>query len=293
MASYSVLGLLIGLAGACWFAWHVLRPLPTSGYWPGWWYRNRELSTARLRTLAVGGVVAAVGFIGVASYPALTAVAVGLGLLLLGSLDQGLAGLGSPRRHTVPGSEAKSPRVAAATAAAAQPRFRWYVAALIPVYVIVIAAVNWEIGQLYPDYAAAPKGGYAQTKATVEATYPSDHDQVKYLYAVGGRSFEAVWFADGPEGHASQLRVGQNITIWYEVADPALSCSCTDPHELQRTANDASPIALLLSLLITAGFGLVGARLVLGNWHSVSALARTIKSSRGGTSGQAQSSRAP
>ena len=278
MAPYSVLGLVIGLAAACWFGWHVLRPLPISGYWPGWWYRNRDLSTSRLRTLAVGGVVGAVGFIGVASYPALTAVAVGLGLLLLGSLVQGLAVVGAPRSHPLPASEAASPRVAAATAA--QPRFTWYVAALIPAYVIVIAAVNWEIGQLFPAYASAPAGGYAQTKAMVEATYPSDHDQVKYSYTVAGHSFEAVSFAEGPEGNASQLRVGQMIAIWYEVSDPSQSCSCTDPHELQRTNNDASPIALLLSLLITAGFGLVAARLVLGSWQSVSALVGTITSSR-------------
>jgi hypothetical protein len=279
MASYSIVGLVVGLVGACWFGWHVLRPLPTHAYWPGWWYRNGDLSTVRLRTFAVGGVVGAVGFIGVASYPAVAGVAVGLGMLLLGSLVQVLAVLSSPTRDTPAGSGATSPRVAAATAA--QPRFTWYVAALIPAYVIVIGAVNWEIGQLFPAYASAPAGGYAQTKAIVEATYPSDHDQVKYVYAVGGRTFEAVSFAEGPEGHASQLIVGQAITIWYEVADPALSCSCMDPHELQRTNNDATPVALVLSLLITAGFGLMGARLVLGSWQSVSALVRMITSSRG------------
>lgn len=288
MAPYTIAGLLLGLVGASWFAWHFARPLPTTVYWPGWWYRNRWLSIFRLRLYAIGGMLASLGVIGVALYPALLEFAVGLGLIVLGSLLQAVIALGSRRGNLEDHAEARA-RVGL------RPTVEWpglgrKLAILLAGYLIVLATMTWVVAALYPDYPPPPAGGYAQTTGTVLATYPANHDQVRYSYSVGGRSFEAVWFADGPEGHASQLRVGQTISIWYEVGDPSRSCSCSDPHELAHSNNDRSLPAAFLALVVTGAFVLGGARWVLGSWQSVGELIEAITSrSRDEPTGEASS----
>jgi hypothetical protein len=113
---------------------------------------------------------------------------------------------------------------------------------LLPAYVIAALGASWVVEQILPTTGPPPHGGYAQATGSVEATDPSNHDQVRYSYRVGARTFEAAWSADGPQGHASTLKLGQTITIWYEVRDPSKSCYCTDPLELQRTDNDPGSV---------------------------------------------------
>jgi hypothetical protein len=160
---------------------------------------------------------------------------------------------------------------------------------LLPAYVIAALGASWVVEQILPTTGPPPHGGYAQATGSVEATDPSNHDQVRYSYRVGARTFEAAWSADGPQGHASTLKLGQTITIWYEVRDPSKSCYCTDPLELQRTDNDPGSVVLIVLVLLTAGFLLIGGRLMFGRWlaifESAIAAARGVRrlGSDGGT----------
>jgi hypothetical protein len=166
-------------------------------------------------------------------------------------------------------------------------RIKWTVLAyLVPLYAAAMFGTTWAAQQLFPATAGPPRDGYARTTATVEAAYPNDHDQVRYSYRVGDRTFVGVWFADGPQGHASSLKVGQAITIWYEVGDPSKSCDCVNPQELQRTNNDPTPLVLALLLLLTVGFVLIAGRLMLGRWLAIIQWARELSAGSFNTVGR-------
>src|SRR5438128_10267740 len=98
MPSYSVFGILVGLLGAAWFGWRLLHPLPTTSFWPGWWYRERSLSVQRLKLIAVTGILQSLGVIGISFYPALTVFASGILILLVGSLVQAVVSVTAPIR---------------------------------------------------------------------------------------------------------------------------------------------------------------------------------------------------
>lgn len=150
--------------------------------------------------------------------------------------------------------------------------------ALFVAWLITWATAAWIVSLLNPTISPVPSGGYTQTTGIVQATFPSQHDTVRYSYAVNGEIFEATWFADGPEGHADSLKIGQQITVWYETNNPARSCSCSDPHVLQRTSNDPTLDDLALFVLITALFLGIGSRVLLGGWLEFIDLARSISS---------------
>src|SRR5947199_35672 len=98
LSSYTILGILAGLLGASWFAWHWLRPLPTTSYWPGWWYTNRSLSVQRLKLIAVAGILQSLGVIGISFYPVLTVFLSGILILFVGSLAQALVSITAPAK---------------------------------------------------------------------------------------------------------------------------------------------------------------------------------------------------
>jgi hypothetical protein len=279
MPSYTIFGVVVGIIGGCWFGWHVMKPVPTGTYWPGWWNRSREFSVIGLRIYAVGGLFDSAGFAAVTFFPAAKPFVAGIALMVSGALLQGVAVVMFSRRGLATRSEPMPP----SEAIAGHPRFRWYFALLVPAWIAALVATGWLIGLALPRYGPIPAGGYSKVSATVVATYPADHNQVKYSYSVGGRTYEGVWFADGLDGSASQLRVGQAITIWYEVGNPARSCDCSDPHKLQRTDNDPEPITVFAFLVITAAFALVGGRLLLGSWQALADFVRVVTSSRWNT----------
>jgi hypothetical protein len=244
-------------------------------YWPGWWNRGRQFSVIGLRAYAVGGLLDSAGFAAISFYPAAKPFVAGVGLMVIGVLFQGTAVAMFSRRRSAAEAVPTPPR----GTISAHPRARWYIALLVAAWLITLVATGWLIGWAFPRYGPMPPGGYSKANATVVATYPADHNQVKYSYNIGGSAYQGVWFADGPEGSASQLRVGQAITIWYEVRHPAQSCDCSDPHVLQRTNNDPEPITLFAYLLISAAFALVGGRILLGSWQALAELARAVTSS--------------
>jgi hypothetical protein len=271
-------GVVVGLIAGSWFGWHLIKPVPTGTYWPGWSNRSREFSITGLRIYAVGGLLNSAGFAAVTFFPVAKPFVAGIALMVSGALLQGIAVVMFSRGG--PGLSVSTPRRGTVSG---HPRVRWYFAFLVPAWIAMLVATGWLIGLAFPKYGPIPPGGYSKVSATVLATYPADHNQVKYSYSVGGSTYEGVWFADGPGGSASQLRVGQAIAIWYEVRNPARSCDCSDPHELQRTNNDVEPIAMFAYLLITAAFALAGGRLLLGSWQALVDFVRVVTSSNWST----------
>jgi hypothetical protein len=245
------------------------------------WFRQSSLSVANLRILAIAGLLESVGVSGIALYPRLAVVAGGVALFLGGALMQGVIVLVG--KHEISASASKDhPSSIASTTAT---RVKWtFLALLLPLYIVVTFGAAWAVKQLLPATTGPPPGGYAQTSAKVDATFPNDHDQVKYSYTVRGLTYQALWFADGPEGHASTLKVGQTITIWYEVNDPSKSCSCINPQELQRSSNDPTPLVLAMLVFLTAGFVLIAGRLIFGRWLAIVQWARELGSARRFTS---------
>lgn len=273
VAGYTVFGLVAGLFGAAWFGWHFARPMPTGNYWPGWWYRGRQFSILGLRLYAAGGVLDSVGLAGVTFYPSIVPFVVGIAAMASGVLLQGVAVVACSRQ----GSLSEQP-VSRPVPAGLHPRFGWRLALLLPCWVAALAVAGWLINQSFPAYGPPPQGGYAHAAATVEATDPANHNEVKYVYTVAGRTYQGAWFADGPDGDASQLRIGQTISIWYQVSDPNRSCDCRDPHDLQQTGSDSAPISLLAFFLISAAFGLVAVRMLFGRWEAIFDLIQVISS---------------
>ncbi len=161
---------------------------------------------------------------------------------------------------------------------------RLIVSVLVLAYFATLALAVALIGYVWPGENPEPVGGFVRTTGVVEATNPSQHNEVRYRYAVAAQSYEASWFADGPEGDAAHLRIGQTITVWYEAAKPSLSCSCVDPHDMLRTRNDTTPQVFAAFFTLTVGFlGLAG-RLLYGSWSSIFDSARTAVTNVKGTS---------
>jgi len=151
---------------------------------------------------------------------------------------------------------------------------------LVVAYLATLALATAMIGSVWPGRNPEPVGGFVRITGVVEATNPSQHNEVRYRYAVAGRTYEGAWFADGPEGDAAHLRIGQTITVWYEAARPSLSCSCVDPHDMLQTNTDTTPQLFGAFLVLTVGFlGLAG-RLLYGSWFSIFAAARRLASTQ-------------
>ncbi len=76
----------------------MIRPLPTTSYWPGWWYTKRSLSLRRLKLIALAGILESIGVIGISFYPALTMFLLGILVLLVGALAQTLISVTAPAK---------------------------------------------------------------------------------------------------------------------------------------------------------------------------------------------------
>ncbi len=95
-----------------------------------------------------------------------------------------------------------------------------------------------------------------------------------------------MWFADGPEGHAASLRIGQSITVWYETDNPSRSCSCSDPYELRRDNNDLVFLGAVAFLVVTAAFLAIASRTFAGDWLAFIESAQSFFNSVGSRSDQ-------
>ncbi len=78
---------------------------------------------------------------------------------------------------------------------------------------------NRSLGTALRDHGAIITG-------KVTGTDPADHNSVSYSFVAHGKTYRTGYFGDGPQGVASELSVGQNITIVYDSQDPTQSCYC-------------------------------------------------------------------
>jgi len=143
-------------------------------------------------------------------------------------------------------------------------------------WLVAVAALSVGVSILVPARSPVPPGGYTRTIGTVEAAYPSQHDSVRYRYVANGQVLEATWFADSPERDAGSLRIGQQITVWYETDNPTRSCSCSDPNELRAENDEPAFVEAALIGLTTLLFLAIGSRVLSGNWLGFAEMAVSI-----------------
>jgi len=141
-------------------------------------------------------------------------------------------------------------------------------------WLIAVAALSWGVSILIPGKSPVPLGGYTRTTGTVEATYPSQHNSVKYRYVANGQVHEGTWFA---EGDARSLRIGQQITVWYEADNPSRSCSCSDPNDLRPENDEPAFVEAVLLGLTTLLFLAIGSRVLSGDWLGFIEVALSIR----------------
>lgn len=108
----------------------------------------------------------------------------------------------------------------------------------------VAAIWGWnQVTQRQDFYGGLYRNG-TQTNAVVLHTDPRNHNEVQYSYQVDGKTFTSWSNADGPDGTADQLHIGQSIRIVYDRTRPAISCDCIP------TAADASSVVTIASQVL-------------------------------------------
>jgi Protein of unknown function (DUF3592) len=149
--------------------------------------------------------------------------------------------------------------------------------ALLIGWFVTVAVLSWGVSILIPGRSPVPPGGYTRTIGTVEATHPSEHNSVRYRYVVNGQVLDGAWFAHGPEGDAGSLRIGQQITVWYEANNPTRSCSCSDPNELRPENDEPAFVEAVVLGLTTLLFLSIGSRVLSGDWLGFIEVAMSIR----------------
>ncbi len=100
---------------------------------------------------------------------------------------------------------------------------------LLAIWAVLTAAVFALIAALdgsnQQRYEALIHHG-STTKAIVIGTDPSNHDTVSYSFSVAGQRYSSSDRSDPPNPPAGLLRVGQAITVVFDVRDPNVSCAC-------------------------------------------------------------------
>ena|SRR5438270_218647 len=85
--------------------------------------------------------------------------------------------------------------------------------------------------------------------ATVTRAEPDQHNTVEYTYMVDGITHHGADAANGLDGPASGLRVGQQIRIYYDNRDPDKSCDCI-PDEVAADAGVANVESIPLAICV-------------------------------------------
>ena len=101
-------------------------------------------------------------------------------------------------------------------------------------------ASNWQGFRLH-DHGVS-------VSATVVKLSPAQHNGLVYQFtAADGQRYQVGGYADGREGDAAHLSVGQRITVVYDRRNPQTSCYC-DP--AIAYGQDRTVLILLVALLI-------------------------------------------
>jgi hypothetical protein len=133
----------------------------------------------------------------------------------------------------------------------------------IPVVVgltLAVIAAYWgwnQVTQRQDFYGALYRNG-VPTAGVVLQTDPQNHNLVEYSYQVGSATYTDWSNADGPDGAAEQLRVGQSIRIVYDRLHPSVSCDCVP------TAADAFSGSTISIQIILVLFILIAIPIVIG-----------------------------
>ena len=139
----------------------------------------------------------------------------------------------------------------------------------IPIVVgltLALVAAYWgwtQVTQRQDFYGALYRNGVPTTGVVLQ-TDPQNHNLVEYSYQVGSATYTAWSNADGPDGAAEQLRVGQSIRIVYDRLHPTVSCDCV-PTAVDAFSGSTIVIQLMLVLAILVAVPIVIA--VSGGWQ--------------------------
>jgi hypothetical protein len=133
----------------------------------------------------------------------------------------------------------------------------------IPVVVgltLAVIAAYWgwnQVTQRQDFYGPLYRNGVPTTGVVLQ-TDPQNHNLVEYSYQIESATYTGWSNADGPDGPADQLRVGQSIRIVYDRMHPGVSCDCIP------TAADASAGSTISIQIMFVFFILVAIPIAIG-----------------------------
>jgi len=114
---------------------------------------------------------------------------------------------------------------------------------------VIAAYWGWNQVTQRQDFYGALYRNVVPTTGVVLQTDPQNHNLVEYSYQVGSATYTDWSNADGPDGAAEQLRVGQSIRIVYDRLHPTVSCDCV-PTATSAFSGSTISVQIMLVLLI-------------------------------------------
>jgi hypothetical protein len=96
------------------------------------------------------------------------------------------------------------------------------------VWLLLVIVIGWFPGKLVLHYRQLSKNG-----ATIQgiALGPYPHQQIKYSYAINGRTYQGIGRTDFNGPSLFEIAVGDKISVHYLPDEPEISC-LADPEEL-------------------------------------------------------------
>ena len=92
-----------------------------------------------------------------------------------------------------------------------------------------------------------------ETNGFITAKEPNNHSSIRYSYRIGDQSFTGIGRGGGANPEFEQLRVGDSIKVFYDSANPEVSC----PDSPDRQSADIM-MAVVFAIIVAPIGGFIG-----------------------------------